>query len=177
MRYQVLATDYDGTLALRGRVDEPTLAALEQFLAMGRKLLLVTGRELDELLGIFPEVHLFEWVVAENGALLYRPSTKEVKLLGEPPPERFVDRLKQRGVAPMSVGRSIVATWHPHETAVLEVIRDLGLELQVIFNKDAVMVLPAGVNKASGLKAALRELELSPHEVVGVGGVFWWVFC
>jgi len=32
----------------------------------------------------------------------------------------------------------------------------------VIFNKDAVMVLPAGVNKATGLSAALRELELSP---------------
>ena len=52
---------------------------------------------------------------------------------------------------------------------MLEAIRDLGLELQVIFNKGAVMVLPAGVNKASGLKAALAELGLSPHNVVGVG--------
>jgi hydroxymethylpyrimidine pyrophosphatase-like HAD family hydrolase len=169
MRYQALATDYDGTLALRGRVDEPTLAALERLRATGRRLLLVTGRELEELLGIFPGVTLFEWVVAENGALLYRPASKETKLLGEPPPERFVQELRRRGVGPLSVGHSIVATWHPHETVVLEVIRDLGLELQVIFNKDAVMVLPAGVNKATGLRAALRELELSPHEVVGVG--------
>jgi hypothetical protein len=69
----------------------------------------------------------------------------------------------------MSVGDVIVATWKPHETAVLEAIRDHALELQVIFNKDAVMVLPAGVNKASGLKHALRELDLSPHEVIGVG--------
>ena len=52
---------------------------------------------------------------------------------------------------------------------MLETIRDLGLELQVIFNKGAVMVLPAGVNKASGLVAALDELGLSPHNVVGVG--------
>jgi hydroxymethylpyrimidine pyrophosphatase-like HAD family hydrolase len=169
MRYQALATDYDGTLALRGRVDEPTLAALERLRATGRRLLLVTGRELEELLGIFPGVTLFEWVVAENGALLYRPASKEAKLLGEPPPERFVAELRRRGVSPVSVGRSIVATWHPHETVVLEVIRDLGLELQVIFNKDAVMVLPAGVNKATGLTAALKELELSRHEVVGVG--------
>ena len=51
----------------------------------------------------------------------------------------------------------IVATWKPHETTVLEAIRDLGLELQVIFNKGAVMVLPAGVNKATGLAAALAS--------------------
>ena len=69
----------------------------------------------------------------------------------------------------MSVGRVIVATWEPHETAVLETIRDLGLELQVIFNKGAVMVLPSGVNKASGLAAALDELCISPHNVVAVG--------
>ena len=70
---------------------------------------------------------------------------------------------------PLSCGRVIVATWHPHETTVVEVIRDLGLELQVIFNKDAVMVLPSGVNKATGLSAALDSLGLSPHNVVGVG--------
>ena len=72
-------------------------------------------------------------------------------------------------MAPLSVGRVIVATWEPHEKAVLETIRELGLELQVIFNKGAVMVLPSGVNKASGLDAALAELGLSPHNAVGVG--------
>ena len=55
------------------------------------------------------------------------------------------------------------------KTTVLEVIRDHGLELQVIFNKGAVMVLPSGVNKATGLSAALAELGLSPHNAVGVG--------
>ena len=48
-------------------------------------------------------------------------------------------------------------------------IRDLGLELQMIFNRGAVMVLPAGVNKATGPTAALDSLGLTAHEVVGVG--------
>ncbi len=69
----------------------------------------------------------------------------------------------------ISVGRVVVATWEPWQTLALDTIRELGLELQVIFNKGAVMVLPAGVNKASGLKAALREMQMSPHNVVGVG--------
>jgi hypothetical protein len=51
----------------------------------------------------------------------------------------------------------------------MEVIRELGLELQIVFNRDAVMVLPPGGNKGTGLAKALREVGLSPHEVVGVG--------
>ena len=169
MRYLALACDYDGTITHDGRVDEPTLAALERLRASGRMLILVTGRELDELLSIFPGVQYFERVVAENGALLYNPGSRQILTLAESPPAKFIEALKRRNVAPMSVGRVIVATWKPHETTVLESIRDLGLEMQVIFNKDAVMVLPAGVNKATGLTAALKDLELSAHEVVGVG--------
>ena len=169
MRYHALALDYDGTIAHHGRVDASTVAALEKLRATGRHLIMVTGRELPELLDVFPEIGFFEWVVAENGALLYRPATKEEKVLAERPPDAFVDALRAAGVGPMSVGRAIVATWEPHETTVLQIIRDMGLELQVIFNKGAVMVLPAGVTKASGLLHALQEVKLTPHEVVGVG--------
>jgi hydroxymethylpyrimidine pyrophosphatase-like HAD family hydrolase len=169
MRYHLLATDYDGTIATDGRVDAATLEALRALRATGRKLVLVTGRDLDELLSVHPELDIFERVVAENGALLYRPATKERKPLGEPPPADFLAALRQRGVAPLAAGEVIVATREPHETVVLETIRELGLELQVIFNKGAVMVLPAGVNKATGLMAALEELKISPHNVVGVG--------
>src|SRR4051812_45159766 len=169
MRFLVLATDYDGTLAHDGRVDEATEAALRRCIDSGRKLIMVTGRELDELRKVCHCLDLFEWIVAENGALLYRPATREERLVAEAPPKLFVDALIERGVGPISVGRSIVATWTPHKNAVLETIRDLGLELQVIFNKGAVMILPSGVNKATGLMAALDHLSISPHNVVGVG--------
>ena len=60
-----------------------------------------------------------------------------------------------------------MATWHPNETTVLDLIQELELELRIIFNKGEVMVLPTAVNKATGLVVALREL--SPHNVIGVG--------
>jgi HAD superfamily hydrolase (TIGR01484 family) len=169
MRYLALCCDYDGTIAHHGRVDEPTIDALERLRKSGRKLVLVTGRELDDLQRIFTRLDLFERVVAENGALIYSPATREERVLGEAPSRAFVDALRARGVDRVSVGRSIVATWEPHESTVLETIRDFGLELQVIFNKGAVMVLPAGVNKATGLTAALEKLNLSAHNAVGVG--------
>jgi len=154
MRYTAIALDYDGTIAHDGVVPQHVLDGLVRLKESGRKLLLVTGRELPELLGIFPGITIFDRVVAENGALLYRPATQETKDLGDAPPEAFIDRLEAEGV-PLSVGNTIVATVRPHETAVLQAIADLGLEYQVIFNKGAVMVLPPGCNKASGLKAAL----------------------
>lgn len=168
MRYLCLASDYDGTLASQGRVDEPTTSALERLRKSGRRLILVSGRELHDLQQVFPALDLFDYAVLENGALLYDPKTKEEKALAEPPSPQFLQALRERGV-PISVGRSIVATWHPHETTVLEVIKELGLELHVIFNKGAVMVLPSPINKASGLAAALKAINFSEHNVVAIG--------
>lgn len=169
MRYLALCTDYDGTIAHHGRVDDATIAALERLRESGRRIVLVTGREIPDLETVFSRFDLFDLIVAENGALLHWPHTKEERVLGEAPPARFVEALRAKEVWPISVGRSIVATWEPHETAVIETIREFGLDLQVIFNKGAVMVLPAGINKASGLREALRELNLSPRNAVGVG--------
>lgn len=169
MRYYALATDYDGTLARHGQVDDETLDSLEKLRNSGRKLILVTGRELDELILIFPRLEIFERVVAENGALIYNPHTKEEMLLCEKPPDIFIDAVRTSRISRFSVGRCIVAAWKPDENILLDIIREQQLELQIIFNKDAVMVLPSGINKAAGLIAALNELKLSPHNIVGIG--------
>lgn len=169
MRYIALATDYDGTLALDGVVEVKTLDALRRLAATGRRLILVTGRQLDDLLQVFPDAGMFDRIVAENGALLYQPQSRAVRRLADPPPARFLDELKRRRVEPLSAGQVVVATEQPQETVVLNVIRELGLELQVIFNKGSVMVLPSSVNKATGLSAALKELALSGHNVAGIG--------
>jgi len=169
MLFRALACDYDGTLARDGRVDEPTLEALRRFKATGKRLILITGRELADLRAVFGCTDEFDAVVAEDGALLYLPAAKEERPLAPPPPERFVASLRAKGVKPLSVGRSVVATWTPNETVVLETIRELGLDWQLTFNKGAVMCLPPGINKASGLKACLGELKLSAHNVVGIG--------
>jgi len=169
MRYLALATDYDGTLASRGTVEPDTLQALRRLAATGRKLILVTGRRVDDLIRVFPEVAIFDRVVAENGPLVYRPQTRESRVLSKPPPAAFVDELRRRGVQSLTLGRVFVATEQPNERVVLAVIAELRLDLQVILNKGAVMVLPASVNKATGLRAALDELGLSPQAVVGIG--------
>jgi len=167
-RYQLLATDYDDTLATAGRIAPEVVDGLRRLRDAGRRVVLVTGRELDDLLKVCPEIGLFERVVAENGAVLYRPSSRETILLADPPPRAFCELLRRKSV-PFSAGRVIVGTHVPYEEQVLEAIRKLGLELQVIFNKGAVMVLPSGTNKATGLQSALDELRVSAARVVAVG--------
>ncbi len=64
MRFRVVATDYDGTLANNGRVAKKSLQTLAGVRESGRKLLLVTGRELDGLRSVFPQLGLFDLIVA-----------------------------------------------------------------------------------------------------------------
>ncbi len=165
---RALATDFDGTLAHNGTVNHDTLNALGRLKEAGIRLILVTGRELNELGAIFPQVSMFDVAVMENGAVLFHPQTGEDEALASSPPPEFIARLHERGL-PLQIGKCIVATWEPYEGEVLQAIKDFGLELQVVFNKGAVMILPSGVNKATGLQAALRHLGLHASEVAGVG--------
>lgn len=168
VRFRVLATDYDGTLATHGRVEPATVVALQRLNASGRKLLLVTGRELPDLKTIFPDFAIFDLIVAENGALVYRPDSQQEILLCEPPSDLLVERLRARHI-PISVGRAVIATTEPHYPVVLKAIHKFGLELQLTFNKGSVMVLPSGVNKATGLARALEEIGEKSRDTVGIG--------
>ena len=168
MRYRVLASDYDGTLATGGVVDEATIAALERLRRSGRHLVLVTGRLVEDLRRVFPRLDLCSMVVAENGAVLHAPEERRSTPLAEAPAGAFLEALRRRHV-PFESGAAIVNTNQPHERGVLAAIRELGLDLHVVFNKGAVMVLPAGISKATGLAAVLSELRLSARNAVGIG--------
>ena len=171
MRYLALCCDYDGTLATHGEAAARhgrSAGAARSPRAAG--CVMVTGPRARRPAARVPAAR----PVRVRRRRERRPALPPGDARGEDArrarrPRSSSRRCSERGVDPMSVGRVIVATWEPHETVVLEAIRELGLELQVIFNKGAVMVLPAGVNKATGLARALEQLGLSPHNVVGVG--------
>jgi len=168
MRFRALATDYDGTLAHDGVVADSTNAALKRLAASGRELILVTGRHLSDLKAVYSRLNLFDRVVAENGALLYDPKTQKENLLCRRPPKQLLSALERKGVKAI-VGRAIIATWLPYHAAVLEAIRDANVDYQAILNKDAVMLLPEGIDKAKGLAAALDDLKIDARSVVAVG--------
>lgn len=166
--FHAVAIDYDGTLTSTPRPMPEVLAAVRSVRDAGRIAILVTGRILSELRSDFPDVDRhFDAIVAENGAVLSRVGQTDRPVV-EPVEPELHRALHARGVYARA-GQVLLATNAMFEWIVTEEIRRLGLECQVERNREALMVLPAGVTKGTGVVEALEELNLSPHSTVGIG--------
>jgi hydroxymethylpyrimidine pyrophosphatase-like HAD family hydrolase len=168
MRYVALATDGDGTLIKDNRMADDVAAALERFRAAGGRLFLITG-ELVKELSEFPRLDLFEQVVAENGAVLFDPATRSEVVLCQHAPALLGNMLRERIDGDVKCGHVVITTKKDSKRQVEEVLAELKLDWQIISNRKDLLVLPEGVDKASGLKALLKKTRLNPKQIVGVG--------
>jgi len=166
--YRMLAFDYDETLATHGAIQPSTEQALASARRAGWRLALVTGRPHEELLGLCPQVPLFDLVVDENGGVLHLPATGTLEELAERPDGGLRDHLTRRGI-PFVAGRIVTITRRPHEADARAVLREQGLAMNVFCNRFAVMIVPRGTSKATGLREGLRRLGVEAEEVIAVG--------
>lgn len=162
--YRALACDADGTLTRRHRLNARTAGALVRWRAAGGQVVLVTGEVREDLLHL-ARTGLFDRIVGENGGTLLGPPDWEGRLLGPPLPPALARAAGGR-CRPLCVGRVLLGT---SARNAAELRRTVGPGYQLIRNGKDVMALPAGVTKATGLAAALKELGLPPGRVVGVG--------
>ncbi len=169
MRHRVLACDYDGTLATEGVCSDETVEALEQVAAAGIRLVLVTGRTREELADVFDREALFEAIVVENGAVVIDVAKGEEQLLAPRIPGALVAEFQRTGVTPLVVGRVLCSTNWTQEAKLSTAIARLGVDRQVVRNRDSAMVLPPGISKRTGIEAALRAIGESPAVTVAVG--------
>lgn len=165
--FRAVAIGIDGTLADGSSSPVHVLAALRRTRTEGRRVILVTGRTVSGVWDVIPDVldHV-DAVVAENGAILFAPDRRQA--LSAPVDSSMTAALADRGV---EIGRGAVIgfTGAGDEHAVLDEIRRLGFEYQLVRNRNLLMILPAGVNKGSGLLHALRHLGVSPHDTLAIG--------
>lgn len=165
--FQVVAVDLDGTLTSDGQLAPQTLDALYDARRKGLAVVLVTGRIGTELSAEFPHIaDHFDALVLENGAVMM--VNGHTRTLAEPVDSSLDGALGERWV-PSRRGEAMVAVDGQHAATVVEVIGELELDCQVIRNRSALMVLPAGVTKGTGLRAALAEMNLSRHNTVALG--------
>jgi hydroxymethylpyrimidine pyrophosphatase-like HAD family hydrolase len=168
VKYQALATDGDGTLLRGGQLAQATVNALERFRKAGGILLLVTGETVKDLKS-FPRLDLFHHVVAENGGVLYEPSTNKSVALAEKPSPELVKRLRGQGVSPLKIGEVGVTTTTGCRRAVETVLEGAALPYRVILNRHDLMILPFLIDKASGLTRLLARIKLPAHRVAAIG--------
>jgi phosphoglycolate phosphatase (TIGR01487 family) len=165
--FQMVAVDLDGTLASHGQLSPQAVEAIDQVRRKGLMVVLVTGRIGAELQAKFRQIaDHFDALVLENGAVMLVKG--HACALAEPVDSSLDDALAERGV-PYRRGEVLVAIDGEHAATVVEVIGELELDCQIARNRAALMVLPAGVSKGTGLRAVLAEMNLSPHNTVAVG--------
>ncbi len=164
--FRAVALDLDGTLTHNDRLADSGMAAVRASRA-DLKMILVTGRIFDELEAAYPGLWSeFDAVVTENGAVLHTRSG--MRLLASPVDPAVRPALAGRGITARA-GRVLLAVAGDDAAAATGVIAELGLDCQVVHNRGAAMIVPAGVTKGTGLLAALDELGLSPHNTIAAG--------
>jgi hydroxymethylpyrimidine pyrophosphatase-like HAD family hydrolase/DNA-binding response OmpR family regulator len=164
----LLACDLDGTLAENGKVAPETWEALRAARLGGLALVLVTGRTLDSFIPDFPCSEICEAIVAENGAVLFYPRRDSLSLPFGQLDTKLINRIESLGI-PLERGIAIAATRVPHDKAVLNMLRESRSSATVEYNHEALMLLPPGATKASGLAIMLQETGYSPHNIVACG--------
>lgn len=168
MKLFALALDYDGTIAIDDRLDPAVRAAIAEARSRGIAVVIATGRILDELRRVAGELHFVDGVVAENGAVLHFPESGHTARLAPPVPPQFIAELNRRHLSFRS-GESLVDAAAADAPAILDIIRALELPLVLIFNRGRVMIMPQGISKGTGLRAALDTMRLSARNTLAIG--------
>jgi HAD superfamily hydrolase (TIGR01484 family) len=168
MRYSLIATDGDGTILIDGKLPASTRRALERAREANVLVVLVTGETSAELVE-FPALDLFHLAVAENGAVLMNPLTWAEVVLGRRPPARLISELRESGINDLKVGRSIVSSKMENAERMRDVVERLSLDWHVVPNRHDVMILPRGIDKASGVAVALNELNVPAKKAIAIG--------
>ena len=168
MKLLAIALDYDGTIAKDNKLDDRVRDAIGLLRAKNIVVLIVTGRIMEDLRRVAGDLHFVDGVVAENGAVVEFTDSGYSKVLGSPPPARFLEAMRAEGIS-FQAGQSIVESDASDAPRLLAIVQRLELPLVLVFNGGRVMVLPQAISKATGLYEALRILRLSPHNALAIG--------
>lgn len=162
---EALAVDYDRTLTDMDLEPVPeALDALARARDAGLRVVVISGRDLPFLQREIG--HAVDLLVAENGCIIHEKSSG--------PRHLAPDRIDLRGAfgtleIPIEYGEVIASADVEHMPLLREALERAGYKADLIPNRDRVMVLPAGIDKAAGLLAALRVLDVPPEKMAAAG--------
>ncbi|MEA1908060.1 MAG: phosphoglycolate phosphatase [Euryarchaeota archaeon] len=167
-KIEAIASDYDRTLTDESLViSENAVISLKSARKDGIKVFLVSGRKLSFLERVNEGREFVDMIVAENGAIIYNPGDGRKILLGD-----GLDELKAAFSDvdfPVDVEEVIVATTADHLEEVREIIERNNLSVDIELNRDDVMVMPAGVNKCTGVLKAAEICGIDRQHLAGIG--------
>ncbi|AFY53300.1 putative HAD superfamily hydrolase [Rivularia sp. PCC 7116] len=167
-QFKMLATDYDGTIATKGRITNNVENALLEAKQAGFLISIVTGRGFHDLLRICPQIKIFDLIIVENGAVLYLPFQDKIEPLANKPPIEFIAQLMRHDI-PFHQNIIMATVRLKFVERVNALIDEFKFPLHVICHKDYGLILPTGTNKAKGLEKSLFHLNIQSNQVIAVG--------
>ncbi|HET7755270.1 MAG TPA: HAD hydrolase family protein, partial [Anaeromyxobacteraceae bacterium] len=167
MKFSVLALDYDGTIAVDGRLDPDVATVMSEVRDRGIAVVVVSGRTLADLSRVSGGLGWADAFALEDGAVVAFPDG-ETRLLAPAASQPLVRALRDAGV-PFTAGQCVIEADADHAPRILSLVRSLELPLALHFNRGRLMVLPYGVSKETGLREVLRAFRLSAHNTLAIG--------
>ena len=174
MRYRALVCDYDLTLVDEdGHLSPETVASLRQLKASGRRICIITGRRMDDIASTLSpdEAALFDVIVAENGGVIWWPGSGRCQTIAPMVPPEFVRALSEARV-PASIGTTGVHVPRRFGPLAQGIAGRLNLPLHAIIGTNHYVFVANGIDKAWGLREAMRSLGLKPRDAVVMGDGF-----
>lgn len=176
MAIKVFAVDIDGTLTENGGgvIHLAALAKLRYLERLGYNVVYVTGRSSVEayVLAVFGGTTRI--AVGENGgAITIAPqehkllASREKCMQGYEALKKSIDGVQTKPVFPRMTEVVLLRTFDLKEGQ--KILDEHGLPLYLSDSKYAFHINERGVDKAYGLKEALKMLKANPEEVVAIG--------
>jgi phosphoglycolate phosphatase (TIGR01487 family) len=173
---KVFAVDIDGTLTENGggAIHLAALAKLRYLERLGYNVVYVTGRSSIEayVLAVFGGTTRI--AIGENGgAITIAPqehkllASREKCLQGYEVLKKSIDGVQTKSVFPRMTEVVLLRTFDLKEGQ--KILDEHGLQLYLSDSKYAFHINEKGVDKAYGLREALKMLKADPEEVVAIG--------
>lgn len=167
--FVAIISDYDRTLTDESlKLWRPAIEALKSLREKREiKIVIASGRRLSFLLEKLDSLNLVDAFIAENGAVVHIPKSNITSTFNKDMSQ--VKAALNASSVPTEEGDVVVSTKRAFEKEVKRILRERGLRMGFHYNRDALMILPAGVSKATGVLWAGSELGLSTGGLICIG--------
>ncbi len=171
---KAIITDLDRTITEKPAKAEfdPSdydVALLEELKGLGVDLILATGRNIHYVKKLCSKFNVWRCVVAENGAVLYFPSTKKTITINTSHMKKAKKMIRNLNLPGTTLGKVITSNRFEDAGIIKEKLGKIANKVHFVKNVDELMVTPIGVDKGLGLRVAMQYLNIDLDKTIVIG--------
>jgi len=132
-------------------------------------LILATGRNIRYVKRLCKNFNIWKCIIAENGAVLYFPSTKKTISTNTAHMKKAKKMIKELNISKKVIGKIIVSINNKSVPLVKEKLGKLSERVKFVRNVNETMIIPLDVDKGNGLQLAMQYLNIDMEKTIIIG--------